>query len=629
MDVADEPYWSRTAGEVLAALRTGADGLSSVDAAARLSKQGGNLFGDSDRASAAKLLLRQFESPLVLILVFAAIIALVLRDWTEASIILAIVLGSTVLGFAQEYHASRAIEALRARLALNSRVIRDGVQRTVQAAEIVPGDIIILCAGNLIPADGLILEARDFLVSEASLTGESFPVEKTPGVLAKTLELSQRRNCVFAGSSVRSGEARAVIVETGRQTAFGKVAERLRARQPETEFARGLRRFGFLLIRVMTILVVFVLTINQLLGRPFLESLLFSVALAVGLSPELLPAIVSVTLSAGARRMAGRGVMVRRLEAIENLGGVDVICTDKTGTITEGAVVLKDALDWRGAPSPAIMQLAFVNASLETGIENPMDQAIVAVGNARGLNTQNWRKVDEVPYDFQRKRLTIVVDDGQGDSRLIITKGAFAEMLAVCTQIETDGTLVPLDEHARVELQERYRAYGLDGLRALALATRRAALKDDFTREDERELVFVGFLIFMDPPKKDARQALESLAASGVCVKVITGDNRYVASHVAGLMGLDVASLLCGADLAAIKGDALLAHVERTNIFAEIDPEQKERIVRALQRNGHAVAFLGDGINDAPALHAADVGISVESAVGRGARGGGYHSAGA
>jgi Mg2+-importing ATPase len=434
-------------------------------------------------------------------------------------------------------------------------------------------------------------------------------------VLPADTPLAGRKNCVFAGASVRSGEAKVLVVETGLRTAFGAVAARLRAREPETEFAHGLRRFGYLLLRVMVVLVVFVLIINQLLGRPFFESLLFSVALAVGLSPELLPAIVSVTLSAGARVMAKRGVLVRRLEAIESLGGVDILCTDKTGTLTEGAVALKDACDATGAPSPSILQLAFTNAALETGIKNPLDEAIVASGKMKGLKTEGARKVDEIPYDFQRKRLTIVVDDGQPGTRLIITKGAFTEVLGVCSEIEREGKASPLDEPARSALEDCYRRYGQDGLRALAVATRRATIKDDYTRDDERDMTFVGFLTFIDPPKADARETLAALAAAGVKVKIITGDNRYVAAHCAKSMGIDNAVILRGEEIDAFKGDAFMPVVERTDVFVEVDPQQKERIVKTLQRNGHAVAYLGDGINDAPSLHAADVGISVESAV--------------
>ena len=609
-------WWSGDAGALCAALGSGVEGLSSSDAAARLRHVGANSVADARRVGPLKLLLRQIANPLVLILVFAAAVSLGLRQWVDAGIILAIVVGSALLGFYQEFRASVAVEALKRRLALTCRVVRDGVEATVRADTLVPGDVVALSAGNLIPADGRILEAKDFLVSEASMTGESFPVEKRPGLVAADAPLAARTNAAFLGASVRSGTARVVIVETGRRTAFGAIAARLAARAPETDFARGLRQFGYLLIRSMVAIVLFVLTVNLLLHRPLVESLLFAVALAVGLSPELLPAIVSVTLSAGARRMSRQGVIVRRLEAIENLGSMDVLCTDKTGTLTEGTIVLEDATDPRGVASARVRQLAFLNASFETGIDNPIDAAIVAVGAAQGLSTAGHAKIDEIPYDFQRRRLTIVMAEGNDAARhLVVTKGAFSNVLAICTQVARDGADAPLDGGARAELSAFYEAKGRAGFRVLAVATRELAARGAYARDDEREMTFAGFLLFLDPPKADAARVLRDLANLHVAVKVITGDNRWVTAHLAASVGLDPGAMLTGEDLAKLDDEALWHVADSTSLFAEIDPQQKERIVRALQRTGHSVGYLGDGINDAPALHAADVGISVEQAV--------------
>ncbi len=476
--------------------------------------------------------------------------------------------------------------------------------------------MIVLAAGALVPADGVILDARDFLVSEAALTGESFPVEKQAAPSPADAPLPGRKNCVFLGASVRSGSAKVLVVRTGRRTAFGAVVARLRARPPEAEFARGIRRFGYLLLRVMIVMVLFVLVVNQLLHRPFFESLLFAVALAVGLSPELLPAIVSVTLSAGARSMAKEGVIVRRLEAIEDLGGMDVLCTDKTGTLTEGVVALTDATDVAGAPSERVKGLAYLNAAFETGIENPMDEAIVEAGKAAGLTTDGFAKVDEIPYDFMRKRLTIVAApaDAPGTCR-IVTKGAVDNVLAVCTTAAGQGGPVPMDAKLRARLDAFVRDQGLKGRRVLGLATRDVPARARFGREDEADMCFEGFLLFHDPPKPEAEHAIRALAALGVRIKVISGDNRHVCAHVAEGVGLDGSALLTGAEIAELKDEALWRRAEAADVFAEVDPQQKERIVRALQRMGHAVGFLGDGINDAPALHAADVGISVEKAV--------------
>lgn len=611
----DAIYWSRIAADVARDLGGGPGGLTSGQAAAQLAVVGPNSVEDAPRLSALRMLLRQFESPLALILTFAAAISLTLQQWVDAGIILAIVLGSSLLSFFQEYRASSAIAELKQRLALTARVLRDGTERVAPVKDIVPGDVILLSAGSLIPADGLVLEAQDFLVTEASMTGESFPVEKRPGVVAARTALPERTNTVFLGASVRSGTARVLVVRTGRRTEFGAIAERLRARPEETDFARGVRQFGYLLIRVMVVIVLFVLTVNVALDRPVVDSLLFAAALAVGLSPELLPAIISVTLSAGARAMARRGVIVRRLDAIENLGSMTILCTDKTGTLTEGTIVLRDALDCGGTRSDEVLRLACLNAAFETGIANPLDAALVAAGAEAGLSTDGYAKLDEIPYDFVRRRLTIVVaGDGVGRHEMI-TKGAFAEVLAACGFVRDGDRDLPLEDTARARLQATFEDRSSNGLRVLAVATRRFSPKPDYDRHDETAMTFQGFLVFQDPPKADATKAIGDLARLGVGIKVISGDNRFVTAHVARSVGLDPKAMLTGEEIAAMRDEALWHAAPRTDLFVEIDPQQKERIVRALQRTGHSVGYLGDGVNDAPALHAADVGISVAEAV--------------
>ncbi len=611
----DLPYWSKDAAALATSLQSGPGGLSAARAAAVLAKVGLNTVEDVSRLSMFRLLLRQFESPLVLILIFAAVISLILQQWIDASIILAVVLGSTLLGFYQEYRASAAVEELKQRLALTCRVMRDGREATLPVSTVVPGDLLLLSAGNLVPADGRIIEAQDFLVSEASMTGESFPVEKAPGIVPAETPLGGRTNIVFLGASVRSGTAKIIAVNTGHRTEFGAIAARLRTRSPETDFARGIRQFGYLLVRAMIVIVLFVLTVNLLMHRPIIESLLFAVALAVGMSPELLPAIVSVTLSAGARAMSKQGVIVRRLDAIENLGSMTILCTDKTGTLSEGTIVLQEVLDAAAAPSAQVRQLAFLNATFEAGIENPLDAAIVVEGKAAGLTTAGATKTGEIPYDFQRRRLTIAVTKEDTPGQLIITKGAFADVLAICTLVDRAGAEVPLDAASRAALDAVFEAKGKQGFRVLALATRAMAAGDRVGRDDERDMAFRGFLVFFDPPKADAREAIAGLAALGIAIKVISGDNRYVTSHLAEQVGLNAKAMITGAELAAMKEEALWHRAPLTDLFVEIDPQQKESIVRALQRSGHSVGYLGDGINDAPALHAADVGISVEKAV--------------
>jgi len=608
----DEAWWAGDEPALLSRLNASPAGLTAGEAAARLARFGPNTAVDRAPAGAGRLLLRQFRSPLVLILVAGALLSVALRDWTDALTILAIVAGSALLGFAQELRASKAVAQLRARLALTVRVRRDGALRELPAATLVPGDVIELAAGKLVPADGRVLESRGLLVNQASLTGESLPVEKQPGAADTGAPLAERRNCVYLGSSVRSGWAAVLVVRTGRDTQLADLAARLAVPDEETSFERGVRRFGDMLLRVMFLVVVAVLVANQLLGRPVVDSLLFAVALAVGLSPELLPAIVSVSLARGASVLAATGVLVRRLDAIEDLGGMDVLATDKTGTLTQGTMVLTAALDGTGAPSAEVLRLAHLNAAFESGLANPIDEALILAGREAGLGREGWRKLDEIPYDFERRRLTVVLGEASRPGvACIVTKGAVDNVLAACA----------LDAAERARLAELARREGERGQRVLAVATKRVPAEADAEADaarwsvaDEAGLTFAGFLHFSDPPKPDAAQTVRALEARGVRVKMITGDNRHVAAHVATAVGLDATHLLTGAEIAAMRDDVLVHRAPRTEVFAEVDPAQKERIVRALQRARHAVGYLGDGINDAPALHAADVGISVDQA---------------
>jgi Mg2+-importing ATPase len=603
-------YWSQPTDSLLTELESSSGGLSTVEARSRLSEYGPNVLKTGERLSAARLFLNQFRSPIVLILLFATIVSSVVRDWVDALIILAIVLGSAGLSFFQEYRASSATERLRARVTARSMVLRDGRPESLAAEDVVPGDVVLLSAGNLVPADGILLEARDFYVNQAVLTGETFPVERQPGVVAGEAGLAQRTNCVFMGTNVRSGSAKVLVVRTGAHTAFGEIAGRLTLRPPETEFERGIRRFGYLLSQVMMLLVLVVFAVNVFFDKPVVDSLLFSVALAVGLTPQLLPAIISINLSKGAQSMAAHGVIVRRLESIENFGSMDVLCTDKTGTLTTGVVQLDAGLDVEGRPSEEVFRHAYLNAYFETGLANPLDEAILAHGEAelRGVS-----KVDEVPYDFVRKRLTVVVEEK--DERLLITKGALDNVLSVCSEVREAGGGVPLDQAYRRRIQERYVQWSGQGYRVLGLATKAVALQSSYTRSDEHDLTFVGFLLFFDGPKEGVQETIGDLADLGVELKIITGDNRLAAAHTAEAVGLKVTGVLTGADLRNLGDEALWQAVERVNLFAEVDPNEKERIILALSKMGHVVGYMGDGINDAPALHAADVGLSVEGAV--------------
>lgn len=604
-------YWSRPVDEILATLKTGWGGLSTSAAQERLKSYGANTLKVRKHVATWALLLKQFRSPLVLILVFAAVISASVNDWVDTAVILAIVLGSALITFAQEYRAGNAVKELQSRLTHNVVALRDGRAAIAGSESIVPGDVVLLSAGTLIPADGLVLEAKDFFVDQAVLTGETFPVERVPALSRVAANLAERGNCVFMGTSVRSGTARVLIVQTGTSTAYGQIANRLRLRPPETEFERGIRSFGYMLTRIMAVLVLTVFAMNVISARPAVDSLLFAIALAVGISPELLPAIITITLSKGAREMARHGVIVRQLSAIENLGSMDVLCTDKTGTLTEGSVQLSSAIGPYGEPSEAVLRYAFLNAHFQTGLSNPLDNAIASY---RQFDLNAITKVDEVPYDFVRKRLSTVVREGD-KAPVLITKGAFDNVLAVCSHINDGNDLISIDSVQRERIRQPFIQAGDQGLRVLGVAIKSVALQSAYTRADECNLTFIGFLLFFDPPKPEVGGAISQLDRLGVRLKVITGDNRRVAKHLADMIGIRAEGMLTGEELNNLHDEALWHLVEHTSLFVEVDPSQKERIIRALKKMGHVVGYMGDGINDAPALHDADVGISVDGAV--------------
>ncbi len=600
-------YWALDAADLSTRLESGPAGLSGTEAARRLAEYGANELRERPHLTRLDVLARQLRSPLLLLLVFAAGASALTREWLDAVMVLAIVVATVAVGYSREYSAQAAAAALRSRLRGRSTVLRDGLAGQLPTEDIVPGDVVLLAAGDLVPADAVLLEATDFFLSEAVLTGESFPVQKAPSVTDASAELAARGNCVFLGTNVRSGTARCLVVATGPATEFGAIARRLTLRPPETEFDRGIRRFGYLLTSAMLIMVLVVFGAHMLLGRPPVETLLFSIALAVGLSPELLPAILSVNLARSAQAMARLGVLVRRLNAIENLGSMNILCTDKTGTLTEGVVQLEGAYDATGRPSPQVLDLGAWNAALETGIASALDEAIVA---ARKPESTDPIKLGEIPFDFVRKRVAVVIR--AADAARLIVKGAFHQVLDVCS-CTADGEA--LTAGRRAELERRHDQWTGRGIRVLAVAARSLAAQPAYSRDDERDMTFMGFLTFLDRPREGVAEAISGLAALGVSIKLITGDSRLVAEHVASLVGLQADRVLTGRQLDELRDEAIWSVAEKTDLFVEVDPNQKERIILALKKMGHVVGFLGDGVNDAPAMHAADTSLSVEQAV--------------
>ncbi|WP_375772552.1 magnesium-translocating P-type ATPase [Archangium gephyra] len=607
----EPPAWCGTREALLSRLACSSEGLPGAEATERLARYGPNTPEQRARRPAWMEFLRRFANPLVLVLLVASGVSFLTHELTSSAIIAGIVLMSVTLDFVQERRADSAAERLRSSVALKATVLRDGAEREVPARELVPGDVVLLSAGSLVPADARLLEARDLFVNQTLLTGEPYPVEKQPGEAPAGTEPSEARNAVFMGTSIISGTARALVFATGARTTVGDIAHALAEPVPSTTFERDTRHFGLMLMRLTVLLVLFVLLVAVQAHRPLLESFLFAVALAVGLTPELLPMVLSVTLSRGAMRMAARQVIVKRLSAVHDLGSMDVLCTDKTGTLTEARIRLERHEDAAGRESEQVLRWAWLNSHFESGLRSPMDEAILAHTE---VEAGGWKKVDEVPFDFERRRVSVLLEN-EG-RRVLVVKGAPEDVLACCTRYELDGVPHALDAEARKRVLARFEALGAEGFRVLAVAWREESPDMQVAHlGDETELVFAGFASFLDPPKESARPALQALIRSGVKVKVVTGDNERVALHVCRQLGLEVEGVLTGAEVGTLDDPALQIRAARTTLFARVSPGQKSRVIRALRRRGHVVGYLGDGINDAPSLHAADVGISVDSAV--------------
>ncbi len=579
-------------------------GLTSAEAARRLATEGANEPGAvAKEFRAARQILAWFANPLVLLLLAASIVSAALGQIVNAVLIACMVLLSVTLNFLQTFRSQRAAERLRLQVAPTATALRDGAWIRIPRRELVTGDRVRLAAGDLVPADARLVVAKDLHVQQAALTGESLPVEKSASG-------DDEERQIFLGTSIVSGTAEALVTATGGATRFGDIVARLAARPPETEFERGTRRFGFLIMRTVIFLILFVLLVNILLRRDPLESLLFAVALAVGLTPEFLPMITSVTLARGAVRMARRKVIVKHLEAIQNFGSIDILCSDKTGTLTAAEMSLERCCDARGGPAPRVLELARINAAWQTGIRSPLDAALL---EAPGAPAPSVRKLDEVPFDFERRRLSVVVE--QDGRRLLVTKGAPEGVLPLCRAADGEQGARPLDDASRGRADALYRELSGQGLRVIAVAWREVPVQAAYGAPDELDLTLAGFAAFADPILPGAREMVETLRRDGVEIKILTGDNELVARRVCADVGLTAGRLVPGSEIDGLTDTALAAVAEQASVFARVSPAQKNRIIVALKQRGHVVGFLGDGINDAPSLHAADVGISVASAV--------------
>ena len=609
-----------TADQALQELVTPAGGLTEEDVERRRSTYGANTAGLRQRAGFLLDILRRFYNPLAIQLLIIAGVSAIMDalsnpqgDFSTTAIVGGMVVLSVGLSYVQETRSSRAVEKLRAMVQSSAVVLRGGVELEVPIDALVPGDIILLHAGAIIPADLRLLSAKDFFVSQSALTGESMPVEKT----AEPADTQGRSalalpNACFQGSNVLSGTGRGLVVNTGTRTFFGAIAERLAGQRVQTSFDKGLKDFTWLMMRFMVIMVSLVFLIVGLTKHNWFEALLFSLTVSVGLTPEMLPMIVTVNLSKGALMMSRKKVIVKQLPSIQNFGAMDVLCTDKTGTLTQDRVVLERHVDVTGRESEDVLRYAYMNSHYQTGLRNLLDRAVLACTD---LDVEhNCRKVDEIPFDFSRRRMSVVVE--YGDDNVLVCKGAVEEVYKHCDRYQVDEDIYPLIDIIKHDLIEEVEGLYADGFRVLAIAYREFPKdKQVFSVADESQLVLLGYIAFFDPPKDSTATALASLRAAGVQVKILTGDNALVTKKICKDVGLEIKRLVTGDELQNLSTEALDDLAEEATVFARLDPSQKEQIIQALRRRGHVVGYMGDGINDAPSLRTADVGISVDSGV--------------
>jgi P-type Mg2+ transporter len=610
---------------VYARLNTRPEGLTAAEAKARLEEYGANVLARDKRAGIGKLLWRSVINPLVILLAVLATISFATGDLRAGLIMLSMIVLSVGLKWVQEAKASGAAAKLKAMISVTATVLREGAPHEIAVAKLVPGDVVQLTAGDMIPGDVRIVQAKDLFVSQGALTGESLPVEKcelekhAAGAATAPIALS---SIAFLGTSVESGAATAVVVATGKNTYLGSMAESLQEQQPPTAFDRGIARFTWLMLRFMLVMVPLVFLINGLTKGHWMQAFFFALAVAVGLTPEMLPMIVTVCLSKGAVAMGRKKVIVKRINAIQNLGAMDVLCADKTGTLTMDQVILERHCNVMLREDEGVLALAYLNSHFQTGLKNVLDRAVLAHTETHvHAKLPEYAKVDEIPFDFQRRIMSVVVRAPEGADR-IISKGAPESIFPRCVSAELDGALVPLDPRHIEELKKEHERLSADGFRVLAIASRdvapRGAVAGDATpygKADECDLILRGYVAFLDPPKQSATGAIKALRRHGVAIKVITGDNELVARNICKEVGLPTDLTVMGDEIEKMSEEQLAEAAEKATLFARVSPAHKQQIIKALQSRKHIVGFMGDGINDAPALHAADVGISVDTAV--------------
>ena len=606
-------FWSYDKDAILKQLNSSENGLSTKEAEDRIEKYGKNVFEEKKSTSKFMIFLSQFKSPITMILIFAAILSIFLKDYSDGVIILIIILISSFLSYLHESKAKDAVKKLLSSVSVTSSVLRDGKFQELDNGNLTVGDIIKVKTGDMIPADCLLIEDNSLSTDESSLTGETFPVEKLTTKIPANTSLSERKNSLWMGTHVISGSGKAIIVNLAKDTEFGKITSSLSQKDSDTDFEKGIKDFGNLILHVTTLLIGLIFIFNIVLNKSFLESFMFALALSVGLTPQMLPAIISVNLSQGAKRMSEEGVIVKKLNSIENFGSMTIMCSDKTGTITKGKVKLDRALNFKGEKSEDLNKFAAINSYFQEGYSNPIDEAILSSNKD---DFSSYKKLFEIPYSFENKILSVIVKTGSdfSNKNFMITKGAFESIVNICDSYEKSDNSIGNISEIKSQIFDLFDEFSSKGYRVLGLSYKILSDDSDFQNEKAIGMIFKGFLLFIDPLKEDIKDVISQMNNIGVSLKMITGDNEEIAKNIGSQIGLNPEKILLGQDLSSYSISQLNKKVLDIDIFAEISPNQKEKIIRAYKEAGEVVGYMGDGINDAPAIKEADVGISVDTA---------------
>lgn len=613
-----DSYYSLKKEEVFKKLESSEKGLTTLEANERLKKYGKNIIREKDKRNIFEIFISQFKSAFILILIVATIILFALGEKVEATVIIGIILISSILGFFQEFKSEKALKSLKKYISFKSKVQRNEERKEVEVNDLVPGDVVFLNLGDIVPADLRIIESKDLYANESSITGESYPVKKDSlEIKGENIPLTKQFNMLFMGSEISGGSCKGIVVLTGENTEFGKTANILSSKEPQSDFQKGISSFGTLLTKIVFVMAIFVFASNILLGKGVFSSFLFAIALAVGVTPELLPVIMTISMSNGAMKMAEKKVIIKKLVSIEDLGNMDVLCTDKTGTLTENKISINDYFDINGNKDQQIIKYSLICNSIISSKDkfsnNTLDKTIVEYADSKGIKYPDYERIEDIEFDYKRKRMSSVVEIN--GKRILICKGNTLSLLDVCSKIKYNDRIISINS-SRKWIKEKFEELSKEGLRVISIAYQKVEVKKDYTIKDEKNLIFLGFLAFIDPPKKDVEEIIKKLDSLGIKVKILTGDNELVTEEICKKVGFNInGKILCGEDLEKMNEEEFLKAIEENNVFARIIPEQKSKIVSGLIKNKHITGFLGDGINDAAAIKIADVGITVDSAV--------------